>query len=134
MALSQHQLDKAKKAIEFLSSLPTGSGEGSGTSGASRPTPTQSTSVRGSVNLSESSRSGDVKTEKGEYWYLCSIFMHSYSCPASSTYTHPAKGSGDSAHPICHEWKGKMYPHPLGWFLHLLCFKLVLYHIPHGRN
>ena len=56
MALSQHQLDKAKKAIEFLSSLPTGSGEGSGTSGASQPSPsTQSTSVRGSVNLSERS-------------------------------------------------------------------------------
>ena len=51
MALSQHQLDKAKKAIKFLSSHPR---EGSGTSGASWPSPSiQSTSVRGSVNLSE---------------------------------------------------------------------------------
>lgn len=70
MALSQHQLDKAKRAIEFLSSLPTGSGEGSGTSGASCPIPTQSTSVQGSVNLSESRSSDAIKTEKGEYWYL----------------------------------------------------------------
>lgn len=70
MALSPHQLDKAKKAIEFLSSLPTGSVEGSGTSGASRSIPTQSTSVRGSINLSESRSSDAIKTEKGEYWYL----------------------------------------------------------------
>lgn len=80
MDLSQHQLDKAKKAIEFLSSLPSGSGEGSRTSGASRPNPsTQSTSVRGSVNLSErdsgrSGSSGDIKTEKGEYRYFCVFF------------------------------------------------------------
>ena len=78
MALSQHQLDKAKKAIEFLSSLPTGSGEGSGTSGASRSIPTQSTSVRGSVNLSESRSSDAIKTEKGEYWYLSIIYALSF--------------------------------------------------------
>ena len=70
MALSQHQLEKAKKAIDFLSSLPTRSGEGSGTSGSAfHPIPTQSSS---SVNISESNSSNSIKTENGEYHYSIS--------------------------------------------------------------